>query len=86
MLAWKRACAFAPNHLISAGMFTPLFSASSSSRSFRSPPSLAPPMYLVNEMPWMRTHFHFCWGTRSVMQLFASRAALSTVAVLEEVL
>ena len=51
---WKRARTLAPpSHLISAGMCIPQFSASSSSRSFHSLPSLAPPMYRVSEMPWI---------------------------------
>ena len=77
---WKRARTLAPSsHLISAGMCIPLFSASSSSRSFRSLPSLTPPMYQVSEMPWILIHLHFCWGTKSATQLFASQTTLSTI-------
>ena len=78
--SWKRARTLAPpSHLISAGICTPPFSASSSSRTFTRPPSLTFPMYRVSEILWIRIHFHLCWGTRSVMQLFTRRAALSTV-------
>ena len=62
LFAWNRARTFVPpNHLISARICTPVFSASSSSRSFFYLPSLACPMYRGRGMLWMRIHFHFCW-------------------------
>ena len=77
---WNRARTLAPpNHLILAGMCIPLFSASRSSWSLTRPTSLFFPMYRVSEMLWIRIHFHFCWGTTSVMLLSATRAALSAM-------
>ena len=57
LFVWNRARTFAPpNHLTSAGMCTPLFSASSSSRSFSRPSSLVLPVYWVRGMLWIRCY------------------------------